>query len=76
MLAARGVHDVIANDVRRARLCRLFLILFVIAAVWAVAVALTGVASLFALLILAAHGVTLLLTRARGHRGRTAPGHR
>jgi mannosyltransferase len=33
---------------------------------YAAAVALTGVASLFALLILAAHGVTLLLTRARG----------
>jgi mannosyltransferase len=35
-------------------------------AAYAVAVALTGVASLFALLILAAHGVTLLLTQARG----------
>lgn len=35
-------------------------------AAYAAAVALTGVASLFALLILAAHGVTLLLTRARG----------
>ncbi len=35
-------------------------------AAYAAAIALTGVASLFALLILAAHGVTLLLTRARG----------
>jgi mannosyltransferase len=35
-------------------------------AAYAAAVALTGVASLFALLILTAHGVTLLLTRARG----------
>ena len=35
-------------------------------AAYAAAIALTGVASLFALLILAAHGVTLLLTQARG----------
>ena len=34
-------------------------------AAYAVAIALTGVASLFALLLLAAHGVTLLVARAR-----------
>lgn len=36
-------------------------------AAYGIAIALTGVASLFALLILAAHGVTLLLARRRAH---------
>ena len=47
-------------------------------AAYAVAVALTGLFNLFGLLILAAHGVTLLLTDARGAAvdGRVAPGRR
>ncbi len=47
-------------------------------AAYAAAVALTGLFNLFGLLILAAHGVTLLLTDARGAAvdGRAAPGRR
>ena len=47
-------------------------------AAYAAAVALTGLFNLFGLLILAAHGVTLLLTDARGAvvDGRAAPGRR
>jgi mannosyltransferase len=49
-------------------------------AAYAVAVALTGLFNLFGLLILAAHGVTLLLTDARGltadARGQAPPGRR
>ena len=47
-------------------------------AAYAAAVALTGLFNLFGLLILAAHGLTLLLTDARGATvgGRAAPGRR
>jgi mannosyltransferase len=47
-------------------------------AAYAAAIALTGLFNLFGLLILAAHGVTLLLTDARGAAadGRAAPGRR
>ena len=43
---------------------------------YAAAVALTGLFNIFGLLILAAHGVTLLLTDARGQAARARPGAR